>query len=245
MTWLSHWRGQFDDEPSESVTHALNELSRLNGADDPTVTIAMFLYRQFDLAEQHGATFRMHAGEFERASAVLRDDSVKIAEASGSVTKATSFVTTQVGKVANAVGDLERRVGQLIEEVDESEYALHAASEAMRTQNFWWRPDLKLVMAITVMACMVATAVMAFILYRTPAMSVETAAIVLVGSAAAPNLVELHQRGDLKALLDCNGGGWQKKIGYCQPVGGTSRIRGWNIEPSASPVERAAPFEQK
>lgn len=245
MTWLSQWHGLFKDEPSVNVTHALNELSRLNGPDDPIVTIAMFLYRQLDLSEQHGATFRMHAGELERAAAALRGYSTQISEASGTVTKATGFVTTHAGKAAAAVGALERRVGIVIGEFEESAYALHAASEALRTQNFWWRPDLKLTMAITVMACMVATALMAFVLYRTPALSIETAATVLVGSTAAPNLVELQQRGDLKALLDCNGEGWRKEIGYCRPIAGKAGIRGWSIEPSASPAERAAPFEQK
>lgn len=245
MNWQSQYCTMFGEAPSPGAVRALDELARVGGFDDPFFVIAVLLQRQVGLVEDRGKLFLTYAGEIERASVFLRDRSAEIGAASTQVAKVSSFVTANTANASAAVNTLRQRIAVLLQEADAATNQLHSAAEALHDEQLWWRPDLKLVMAITALVTMIAVMLMALLLYRTPAMSVETAATVLVGSAAAQNLVELQQSGDLKALLDCNGEGWQKGIGYCRPVAGKAGIRGWSIAPSASPEERAAPFEQK
>lgn len=245
MSWQSLYRTTFGEEPSPAAVRALDEIARIAGPDDPFFVLAMFHQRQIGLLEDRSSRFLVYAGEIDRVSGFLRDRSNEIGAASTAVTEASDFVTENAGKMTAAVKILEQSLAELVDQADAGTERLEAATVALRDELFWWRLDLKLVMALTVMITMCVLLAMAFTIFRSPSMTVETAAAVLVGSAAAPNLIELQQRGDLKALLDCTGEGWRKEIGYCRPVGGNVKMRGWNIAPSASPPERAASFDQK
>lgn len=242
MTWLPLWHRLFRDEPSANAIQALDEMARLGGVDDPMMIIAMFLHRHNNVFEQDGAAFRLHAGELERAAATLRDYSQDLATSTLTVTKATTFVTNHVGKATAEVGGLAQQVSRLIRQTQASEDALHAACEAMRSEHFWWRPDLKLGTVLVGLVIAVAFLTLTIFVYRSPSMTIPYAAEFLVGADAAPALIELQRNGDLQAILECRGQGWHKVVDYCQPGTDPAEIRGWNTAPQPELPEKPAPF---
>ncbi len=244
MNWKDFWLIYFNEPPSPATVKVLDELLCLVAADDPVLLIAMFFQRQHELFDQRDAVTSRRAEALERSAGFLQDCAKSMTSTATAMQAVTSSVTHQAERAAAAVEDLEDRVFRFIDRANSFQQVGPTAVEITNDQP-WWQTVPKLVAAVTAFLVITAIALMAAAIFPRPAISIETAAAVLVGRDAAPNLIVLQQAGDLKAILDCSGAGWSKNIGYCQPIGGKAPIRGWNTAPSASVPERAAPFAQE